>query len=45
MRKITLSVLHCSATRETREYTPEQLDRDHKARGFFAAGYTYSIRR
>ena len=35
MRKINLIVLHCSATRETMEYTPEQLERDHKARGFF----------
>ena len=45
MRKINLIVLHCSATRETMEYTPEQLERDHKARGFFSAGYNYYIRR
>lgn len=31
--------------RETMEYTPEQLERDHKARGFFSAGYNYYIRR
>ena len=45
MRKIDLIVLHCSATRETQEYTPEQLERDHKARGFVRAGYNYYIRR
>lgn len=45
MRKINLIVLHCSATREAMEYTPEQLERDHKARGFFSAGYNYYIRR
>ena len=45
MSKINLIVLHCSATRETMEYTPEQLERDHKARGFFSAGYNYYIRR
>ncbi|MCD8269244.1 MAG: N-acetylmuramoyl-L-alanine amidase [Parabacteroides sp.] len=45
MRKINLIVLHCSATRENMEYTPEQLDRDHRARGFLSAGYNYYIRR
>lgn len=45
MRKINLIVLHCSATRETMAYTPEQLESDHKARGFLSAGYNYYIRR
>ena len=27
-------VIHCSATRSTRDYTAEQLLRDHKTRGF-----------
>ncbi len=45
MRKINLIVLHCSATRETVEYTPEQLERDHRAQGFLTAGYNYYIRR
>lgn len=45
MRKINLIVLHCSATRETAEYTPEQLERDHRAQGFLTAGYNYYIRR
>ena len=42
MRKINLIVLHCSATREAMEYTPEQLERDHKARGFFSACLLYT---
>lgn len=44
-RKINLIVLHCSATRENAEYTPERLECDHKARGFLRAGYNYYIRR
>lgn len=44
-RKINLIVLHCSATRVDRDYAPEQLDRDHKARGFQSAGYNYYIRK
>lgn len=45
MRKINLIVLHCSATREDMEYTPEQLEQDHRARGFLSGGYNYYIRR
>lgn len=45
MRPVNLLVIHCSATRDNREYTPEQLERDHKARGFHQAGYNYYIRR
>lgn len=44
MRKIDLIVIHCSATCEGQEYTPEHLDRDHRARGFDGAGYNYYIR-
>lgn len=44
MRKIDLIVIHCSATRAGRPYTPEQLERDHKARGFDSAGYNFYIR-
>ena len=44
-RKINLIVIHCSATREDRDYTPEQLTRDHKARGFNSAGYNFYIRK
>lgn len=45
MRKINLIVLHCSATKDTQTYTPEQLERDYKARGFIQAGYHFYIRR
>ena len=45
MRKINLLVLHCSATREDQLYTPEQLENDHRARGFVSAGYNYYVRR
>ena len=37
MRKIDLIVIHCSATRENTDYSPEQLESDHKARGFLRA--------
>lgn len=45
MRRINLIVLHCSASREDTDYTPERLGCDHKARGFLRAGYHYYIRR
>lgn len=38
-------ILHCSATRSNRDYTAEQLLRDHKARGFRTVGYHFYIRR
>ncbi len=38
-------VIHCSATRCDRDYTVEQLLRDHKARGFRTVGYHFYIRR
>ena len=38
-------IVHCSATRENRDYTAEQLKRDHLARGFIDVGYHYYIRR
>lgn len=43
MRKIDYIVIHCSATRNDRNYTPEQLEADHKARGFNSAGYNFYI--
>ena len=45
MRKIDLIVIHCSATRENTDYSPEQLESDHKARGFLRAGYNVYIRK
>ena len=38
-------VLHCSATRCNQDYSVEQLERDHKARGFRKVGYHFYIRR
>ncbi len=38
-------VVHCSATRADRDYTVEQLLRDHRARGFRTVGYHFYIRR
>ena len=45
MRKIDLIVIHCSATRETVNYKPAQMEEDHKKRGFLCCGYHYYIRR
>lgn len=45
MRKINLIILHCSASREDRAYTPGQLVHDHQARGIRCAGYNYYVRR
>ncbi len=38
-------VIHCSATRCDRDYTVEQLLRDHKIRGFRTVGYHFYIRK
>lgn len=38
-------ILHCSATRRDRDYTEEQLMRDHLARGFRTIGYHFYIRK
>lgn len=45
MRKITEAVVHCSATRESQDYTYEDLRRGHLSRGFNDVGYHYYIRR
>lgn len=44
-RKISLIVLHCSATRCNRNFPVEQLEACHKARGFQSIGYHYYITR
>lgn len=36
-------ILHCSATREGRNYTVEDIDRWHRERGFKMIGYHYVI--
>lgn len=45
MHEVKYLVVHCSATRCNRDYTAEQLLRDHKARGFRTVGYHFYIRR
>lgn len=45
MRKINLIVIHCSATPVNRDYSPDQLIRDHRERGFSTAGYHFYIRK
>lgn len=42
---INIIVIHCSATRETQDYSFEQLEADHKKRGFRECGYNYYIKR
>jgi len=45
MRKIDLIVIHCSATREDRSLTPDDLETLHRRRGFNSTGYHYYIRK
>lgn len=45
MRKIDLIVIHCSATRADRSLTPDDLDLQHRRRGFNGTGYHYYIRK
>ena len=42
---VSYIIIHCSATRETQDYTPEQLTRAHMARGFIDVGYHFYIRK
>lgn len=44
-RPIRLVVIHCSATREDKSYTPRMLIQDHVDRGFSHAGYHFYITR
>lgn len=43
MRKITLIVVHCTASRHTSTLTPAALDAEHRWRGFAGCGYHYYI--
>ena len=45
MRRIDYIIIHCSATRADRDFTPEQLEAAHCARGFRGTGYHYYVRR
>lgn len=38
-RNVDLIVIHCSASKETVDYTFEQCIKDHRARGFHTCGY------
>ena len=42
---VSYLIIHCTATRETQDYTPEQLKHDHLARGFIDVGYHFYIRK
>ena len=44
-RRIDLIVIHCSATRVNKNFTVEQLEACHKARGFKGIGYHFYITR
>jgi len=45
LKNINTIVIHCSATKENEDYTPEELIRDHKLRGFTTCGYHIYIRK
>ena len=45
MRKISLIVIHCSATRVDRDFTARDVDTAHRFRGFSCWGYPYYIRK
>ena len=45
MRTITEIIIHCSATPEGKDYTVEDIDRWHKARGWRCIGYHYVVYR
>lgn len=44
-RTISEIIIHCSATPEGRDYTVEQIRKDHKERGWSDIGYHYVIYR
>ena len=45
MRNIDLIVIHCSATREDKEFTEHDLETCHRRRGFNGTGYHFYIRK
>lgn len=44
-RKTNQIILHCSATPEGKDFTPEQVHRWHLERGFIGCGYNFIIER
>ena len=45
MNKPTYIIIHCSATREDKDFTEKQINDSHVARGFGKWGYHYYIRK
>jgi N-acetyl-anhydromuramyl-L-alanine amidase AmpD len=45
LHSVDYIIIHCSATKETVDYTVEQLLQDHLKRGFSTIGYHFYIRR
>ena len=45
MRRIDLIVIHCTATRENRRLSEEELDTYHRSLGFSECGYHFYVRR
>lgn len=45
MRKINEIIVHCTATKEGKDYTVDDITRWHKARGFRTLGYHWVIYR
>lgn len=44
-QSVRFLVLHCSATKASRNYTAKQMERDHKARGMKGIGYHFYCRK
>ena len=45
MKTIDTIIIHCSATREGKDYTAADIDRWHREQGFAGIGYHYVVRR
>lgn len=45
MRKITTIIIHCAATKPNMDIGRTEIDKWHRAKGFFGIGYHYVIRR
>jgi hypothetical protein len=43
--RIDRIVIHCSATKASQDYSFEQLERDHRLRGFRECGYNFYVRK
>jgi len=43
-RKITEAIIHCSATKEGKDFTEKDIDRWHRQMGWDGCGYHYVVR-